>query len=182
MIPLIIPADAATSTAAEAGGIGALGIDVRALLLQVVNFGILLWLLKRFAYRPILAVLRQRRQKVEESLKNAHELEQAKRTLAAEQTRLLRATQSHAQTVIAQGKQQADELIAQAKAAAREHAAQIVAEGTARLQQEETRLRQALRQEMTGLVREATRRVVGRTLTAAGDEALITEALKDLKA
>lgn len=38
-------------------------------LLEIINFLVLVWILKRFLYRPVLSVLEQRRQKIEQSLK-----------------------------------------------------------------------------------------------------------------
>lgn len=40
-------------------------------LLEIVNFLVLLWILKRFLYRPIISVLETRRQKIEQSLSEA---------------------------------------------------------------------------------------------------------------
>lgn len=47
--------------------LGKLGIDIKLLIAQIVNFGILLWLLKKFLYKPII----KRIEKDEEELKQA---------------------------------------------------------------------------------------------------------------
>ena len=46
--------------AESSGGLGALGINLSALLFELINFAILFWILKRFAYQPILNALEQR--------------------------------------------------------------------------------------------------------------------------
>ncbi|MDO8573151.1 MAG: F0F1 ATP synthase subunit B [Candidatus Daviesbacteria bacterium] len=51
------------------------GINPVLLLAQVVNFLVLLFILKKFLYKPILKVLGERKQKIEDSLKNAEEIE-----------------------------------------------------------------------------------------------------------
>jgi len=51
------------------------GINPLLLLAQVVNFAVLLFILKRFLYKPILKVLEERKKRIEESLKNAEEIE-----------------------------------------------------------------------------------------------------------
>ena len=48
-----------------------LGIDLPKLIAQLVNFGIVLVVLWKFAYKPILAMLDQRRDKIAESMANA---------------------------------------------------------------------------------------------------------------
>ena len=40
-------------------------------LLEIINFLVLVWILKRFLYRPILSVLEERRNKIEQSLNEA---------------------------------------------------------------------------------------------------------------
>lgn len=40
-------------------------------LLEVINFLVLVWILKRFLYRPVLSVLEKRRQNIEQSLNEA---------------------------------------------------------------------------------------------------------------
>ena len=48
-----------------------LGINGKLLLAQIVNFFILLYILKRFAYKPILKVLDDRKEKIEKGLRDA---------------------------------------------------------------------------------------------------------------
>jgi F-type H+-transporting ATPase subunit b len=52
-----------------------LGLDWKLLLSQAVNFLLLLVLLRQFAYKPLLAVLKERRAKIEEGLAKADEAE-----------------------------------------------------------------------------------------------------------
>lgn len=61
------------------------GINPVLLAAQVVNFLILLWILNRFLYGPILRVLKSRKQTIEDSLKNAEEID--KRVIQTEQDR-----------------------------------------------------------------------------------------------
>lgn len=50
-----------------------LGIDFKVLLAQTVNFGIVLFLLTKFLYKPIIHTLESRKKKIETGLKNAEE-------------------------------------------------------------------------------------------------------------
>ncbi len=51
------------------------GVDWKLLLAQVINFGILFWVLKRYAYQPILNVLKSREQIIKKGLDDASEAE-----------------------------------------------------------------------------------------------------------
>jgi F-type H+-transporting ATPase subunit b len=49
-----------------------MGLDWSTFLLEVVNFLILIWILKRFLYAPVKAAIEERRQRVEAVLEEAH--------------------------------------------------------------------------------------------------------------
>ncbi|MDP3735055.1 MAG: ATP synthase F0 subunit B [bacterium] len=51
---------------------GKLGIDVRLLIAQLINFAVLLFVLKKFLYRPVLDVLERRRRQVLENEEKEH--------------------------------------------------------------------------------------------------------------
>ena len=53
-----------------------LGINVTWLLAQLINFGLLLFILWRFAYKPVLGMLAARKQKIQESLEYADKVKQ----------------------------------------------------------------------------------------------------------
>src|SRR3989337_2239908 len=52
-------------------GIGALGINFPGLAAQIINFGILLVLLRLVAYKPVMRMLDERRERIRESLATA---------------------------------------------------------------------------------------------------------------
>ena len=61
---------------AEPSGIAALGIDLKILIAQLVNFLLLYFLLSKFAFGPLGKILEERRKRIEESEKRAQEIEQ----------------------------------------------------------------------------------------------------------
>ena len=57
----------------EEGLLGQLGVDWKLLLSQAVNFFILLVILRQFVYKPLLAVIKKRTEKIQEGLQKAKE-------------------------------------------------------------------------------------------------------------
>ena len=55
----------------------ALGINWKILIGQLINFAILFFLLKKFAYKPFLSLLEKRRTKIEEGVKKSEEAEKS---------------------------------------------------------------------------------------------------------
>lgn len=159
------------------GGIGALGLDAQALVFQVINFALLLGLLRLFAYKPVLKILESRRQKVAESLRTADELAAAKIALERRVTKIVQEAQTRAQQIVAASEQRAQVLVTAAEAVARQQAAAILKQTQAQLAQEVVTVRAELKRETLQLVAQATEKLLGEKLNAARDERLIAEAV-----
>lgn len=79
---------------------------------QVVNFFILLFILKRFLYGPILKVLAERRKKIEDSLKNAEEIEKKLQQTQEQSEKIIADTLKEAQKILDQTKEAAAQMLA----------------------------------------------------------------------
>jgi len=163
-----------------ATGIGALGLDVKALIFQIINFGILLVVLRLVAYKPILAVLDSRRRKIEESIRTADELERAKAALATEREAIIRVAHEHAQQILQRTEQQTRELVAAAETEAARRAQQIRTQAQAAIQAEIETARTQLKRETASLVVAASEKILRHKLDAKADAALIHEAVHEL--
>ena len=76
MIDIVYAAtEAARETEAATGPIGALGINLKLFIAQLINFAVILLVLWRFAYKPLLAIMKERQKKIEDSLDNAKKIE-----------------------------------------------------------------------------------------------------------
>jgi F-type H+-transporting ATPase subunit b len=162
--------------------IQALGISWPKLIGQTINFAIVLFVLWRWAYRPVLALLEERRQKIAESIESA---ERIKAELAkAETTRM---------EIVNQANQQANQLIVEARSAAARiyeqetqkaitTAEQIIAKSREATEQDRARMLEELRREIGRLVVETTAKVSGKVLTMEDQQRLAAETTKELAA
>lgn len=66
-----------------------LGIDIKLILVQVVNFGLLLFILKKVLYKPVLDIIAKRRQEIEDIGHQKESLEKAKKEIAEEKKKIL---------------------------------------------------------------------------------------------
>jgi F-type H+-transporting ATPase subunit b len=156
-----------------------LGINWGLLIAQIFNVVLLVWLLTRFLYRPVLNMLNERTRRIQESLK---ETEQVKEQLA-------RANQDYDQK-LAQARQEAAGILAQAQeraklqeaeiiAQARQEADRIRAEAREQAVQERDQLMRDLKNQMADLVTITASRVLGEELKSNHDQ-LIEESLASL--
>jgi F-type H+-transporting ATPase subunit b len=171
----------AAEVAAESsgGGIGSIGLDVRSLVLQIVNFAILLLVLKKFAYKPIMDTLDARRHKIEESLKTAKELEIEKVNMQKEKDALIKEAHGKAQVIIEQSKKQAQDIIVTAEIKSRERDEQLFHAANARILQETELVKKSLLGEATKFVSEAAEKILNKKLDTASDMKIIKEAISE---
>lgn len=97
------------------------GIDWKLLLINAVNFGVLMFVLWYFLYEPLLKMLRDRQEKIAQGLEDA---ENAKREL--EQIEHSRAA------ALAKAGAEADDIVSRARDAGRRKQEELVASGEAR--------------------------------------------------
>ncbi len=101
------------------------------LLFNLAMFALLLWLLKRYLYRPVLSWLDRRRKIEEERLRAAQEAQaQAADLLRAREAELADANR-RAREIVAQAEAEAQETLRAARREARIQAQSVVAEGEA---------------------------------------------------
>src|SRR3989344_5440199 len=83
------------------------GIQPTLLLAQIVNFLIILFLLSKFFYKPIIRMLEDRKKRIEQSLTNTDLIEEKLKNTQEKSTQIIKEAQKNAQGQIAAEKEQA---------------------------------------------------------------------------
>lgn len=101
-----------------------LGINAIQLLAQLVNFGIVLFVLKKFLYKPVLSMLDKRKQTIEDSIKLQADLEKKMALLSEKEKELDRKAKSNTAKIAnearKEGEKSAEKIIEKAKLEAKE--------------------------------------------------------------
>jgi len=156
------------------------GVDWPHLIAQIISFGIVAFLLHRFAYKPVLAILEERRQRIAESLANAEKIK----------AELARA-EAQTQALLAQANNRAVKLIEEARAAAARvqetetqkaiaTAEQIIAKAREAAAADHARMLAELKREVGRLVVQTTATVTGKILTPDDQRRLAEETAKQV--
>lgn len=141
-----------------------LGINGALLLSQIVNFLILVVVLRLFLYQPILNMLERRRERIAQGMKDAEQASQAAAEAEKEREAILDAARRDAQEVRAQATRDAEKIAQDIRARAEQEATEIRrrAQSEAETQVEAT-LADA-RREIANLAILATEQILGREL------------------
>lgn len=153
------------------------GVDPLLLAAQVVNFSILLFLLKRFLYGPILKVLDTRKRKIEESLKNAEEIEQRLTKVNEDIEKMLAKTIKEEEKIIAEAKETATRMIAEQKGMSEELLSKARVQATQIIHDERVKLEAELKSNFAGVVAISLEKVLGKKVTT-DQRKVLEEAIK----
>ena len=149
---------------------------------EIVSFGVLFWVLYKYAFPPILETLETRERKIRESLEQAerHRVEAERRMREYEAK--LAAASKEAEAVLVQAKERAQQLLEENEQRLVAEAERIKGDATREIEQERRRAIQEIRAHTTDLALQVAEQVVGRSLTDADHKRLAEEALAALAA
>jgi F-type H+-transporting ATPase subunit b len=174
--------------AAEAGGLSqtlhdtaeTFGWNPWLFLSQVISFVIVALLLRRFAYKPILAVLEERRRRIEEGQLNAEKIKKQLAEAEARYAEILAKANADAQTMIDEARESSAHLAERKQQEAIAAAEQIIAKAREATAMEHERTMESLKRELGRLVVDTTAKVTGKVLTPEDQRRLQEETARQL--
>lgn len=152
-------------------------IDWKLIIAQLVNFAIVLFVLKRYAYGPVLKMMTERSEKIEKGIADA---EHAHKKLAE--------VADKEKEVLIEARKQASEIIAKAEAVALKNKEAIVAESkqaaekmladaAKKMEAEKNQMMQEVRTQVAELVVAATGKIIDEKMDSDKDRAIINNAI-----
>lgn len=168
------------ATQASQGVLGTLGISWKLFLAQLVNFAIVVTVMWKWVYTPLLKMMDQRAKEIAQGLKDA---ELAKKRLAegdAEKDKVIREARSTGQKLIDDSQAKAESLRQEKLNQTKEEIEKIVAETKERINLEKDETYKALQNDIADLIARATEKVALK-FDEKQQRALIAEALAELK-
>ena len=142
------------------------GVDLRILLFQILNFGIVAFLLYRFAFKPILETIDQRQKEISDGLEFA---EDAKAKLADSEKQhaaTLQKAQQEAQAIAATARDNAKAFLDKQTQEASTKSEEMISKAKEAIELERKKMLTEVREEVTRLVVETTSKVLSKELSA----------------
>lgn len=157
------------------------GIDWRLLLAQAVNFLILLWVLKRYAYKPILEMLRKRRLEIEKGLEFTESAKEKLQHIEKEREEILKQTRVEAMQIVAVAEDAAKKRKQDILDEANIKVEGVITDARRLIEEEKSKTNEEVYRNAGDLVKLGIERVLGKLPPEVRDELLIKEALRELK-
>jgi F-type H+-transporting ATPase subunit b len=148
----------------------------------ILTFLVLVGLLAKFAWRPLLEALERRQATIARALDDAKLARQELERLQKESAEMMRQARVEAEAIIARSRSDADALREELKQRARTEAATIVKNAEQQIQLEAARAIQQIRHEAIDLSVTIASKILQRQVSREDNEALIEATLKQVEA
>ena len=144
----------------------------------IATFLVLLFLLKKFAWGPLLAALDDRQRMIQESLDGAKEAKQELERLQEESREIISQARSEAQAIVAKSKSEGEKLRAELKQSARAEADTILVEAEKQIQVEKEKAVAQIKNEVVELSLLVASRLISKSLSREDSQSLVEESLR----
>ena len=157
------------------------GIDWKLFLAQIVTFRVILFVLRKFAYQPILKMLTQRRETIEGGLEMRAQAEKNLKESDEMRNRTLQQAHTEAVAIVNRaeliGKEKQEDILKQTDVKVES----IIGDARRVIEQEKEKMSDEVYRNAQDLVRASLTSVIGKMPVSERDNTLISEALRELK-
>src|SRR5207248_1357744 len=131
------------------------------LIWQCLSFLVLVFLLYRFAYKPVIGILDERADRIRESMEQAEQIKEDNAAAAQRAQQIITEAQTQVRDMLAQAQQMSQRTIGAAQAEAREQRERLLVDAHKQIEADTQRAKDELRQETARLAILAASKVVG---------------------
>lgn len=156
------------------------GIEPILLLAQIVNFLIILFVLKKFFYKPIVKMLEDRKAKIAESLQNADTIEAKLKETEEKSALILDTARKNAEDFLSDAKTEAQRIADAAGKEAKEATEQTLKKAMEQIASEREKMQRDLEQETLDLVAVTVKKVLGRNLKDTEKKSLTSKSIANI--
>ncbi|NND02880.1 MAG: F0F1 ATP synthase subunit B [Acidimicrobiia bacterium] len=167
--------------AAEGGWDTLFAVDTGLIIWTWATFLVLLFVLWRFAWKPLLGALEAREKRIRDSITEARQLREEAEESAAEHRRQLAEARREAQQIVADGREAGQKVRADIEEKARTEGAAMIERAKREIAQEKASALEELRKHSVELALSAASQLMGQKLDGEVDRGLVVEYLDKLQ-
>ena len=156
-------------------------LDLAQIVSQAISFVLLVIVLKRFAWKPLLGILDQRRAHIEEELRRVAQHKQELTRLQADYSQRLAKIEEEARTKIQQAIIEGKRIALEIQEQARQQGYAIVTKSKETVELELAKAKVTLRDQVAAMTMEAVERILRQKLDPKADRHLVDAVLDELE-
>jgi F-type H+-transporting ATPase subunit b len=158
-----------------------MGLEFGQIVTQIVGFLIAILLLKKFAWKPLLSMLEERRTKIKAEFDTIDEERKKTENLYADYEKKLREIDSVARVKIQEAAREGQKMADEIKEEARKEAREIVYKTREDVERDIEKAKVQLRDEVISMTMQITEKLIGEKLDTEKDKKLVARFVDDLK-
>ncbi|MCX6740224.1 MAG: F0F1 ATP synthase subunit B [Candidatus Parcubacteria bacterium] len=156
-------------------------LDVKLIIAQLFNFAVVALVLWFFALKPLLKVMSERTKTIEKSLADAKKIEDRLVKTEAEKKQIIDATKKEAANILDETNKKAEANKKEMVEKAKDEIEKLIAKGKYQISSDKEKMLVEVKAELADLVVDATKKVLGESLTKEVDRKVVEEAVKKIR-
>lgn len=150
---------------------------------MTITFGIVVFVLGKFAWKPILASLREREEAIDGAIQQAEETKAEMAKLKSQNQDLLKEAREERDQILKDAKSTGDKMIAEAKEAASNEGQKMIEKAKAEIEQQTAQAMNELKKEVSSLSISMAESIIGKKFEDPNEQSqYVEQRLKDLEA
>jgi F-type H+-transporting ATPase subunit b len=145
-----------------------------------LTFAVLLWILKRFAWKPLLTSLEKREEHIRSDMQRAEHAREESEKLLDEHKKMMTHSELEARKIMEEARKTAEKIRGDIVAAAEEQARQMTAQAKSEIQREKSTAMAQLRNEVADLAIQAAEKILSERLDDERNRRLVDEFISGL--
>lgn len=157
------------------------GVEPVLLVAQIINFLIIAYILKRFAYKPVLQLLQERKETIAQGLQQAEEARKLLEQANEKETAILKNAQKQAQKLQEDAKKQSDRILRETEQEAKKRAENLLKEAKEQIAQQTKDAEKRLQAQVSELAVTFLQKAVSGLFTEKEQKEVMQKAMKTMK-
>jgi len=158
-----------------------MNIEISQVITQIIGFLITVWLLKRFAWKPLLAMMDERRQKIKDEFKKIDDEKAGAAQLKSDYENKLKNIESERRQKISEAVNDANKMASEIRANAQAEARGIVARTAEQLDRDIAKAKVALKEDMINITMSAAEKILHEKLDEKKERQLIDKFISGIE-
>ena len=173
-------AEAAAETEKAGGAIGALGINLKLFIAQLINFGVILLVLWKWVFTPVAKKLTERTEKIEKALRDADDTTREKQEFTVWKNQEIAKPRQEASVIITQAQNDSGKVKDEMLLSAKQEQEKVIQQAKKEIDAEKQKALLEVKSEIADMVVLAAEKILRHKLDDKKDQELIKESLKSI--
>jgi F-type H+-transporting ATPase subunit b len=157
-----------------------LGIEWKIIIAQIINFAILLTVLKIFAYKPIMKILNERRDKIIKDKENSEKIGKELEKISDEREKVLAGARKNSEEIIKKAEINSNEIKEKSLVEAKNEIEKLKISSEKEISENKAKLKDNVRKEIGAVVANAIEKSVGDILDEKTKKQVFEKSLQEI--